>query len=272
MPKPDVVALTGGYRKTPQLQIGADIYCDTALIARVLEEEQPAPTLYPATAPLAVPLAQWADSYLFQMAVIWAMQPAGMRVIMAGIPEEQLKVFPADRAAMRNNAPRPTLPDGTAQLKAHLSAINAQLAHGGPWLFGAQPCIADFSVAHCLWFIRQAPPVAGLLDDYGAIGPWLDRVLATGHHAHVKMSSAEAITHAAAAKGHAPATVNAGQGFEPGEAVTVAATDYGCDPVAGTLVGLSDTEAVIRRVDPRAGTVHVHFPRFGFRISKNAAA
>jgi hypothetical protein len=25
---------------------------------------------------------------------------------------------------------------------------------------------------------------------------------------------------------------------------------------------------VIRRVDPRAGTVHVHFPRFGFQIRK----
>ena len=36
LPKPDVVALTGGYRKTPVLQIGADIYCDSALIARVL--------------------------------------------------------------------------------------------------------------------------------------------------------------------------------------------------------------------------------------------
>ena len=32
MPKPDVVALTGGYRRTPILQVGADIYCDTALI------------------------------------------------------------------------------------------------------------------------------------------------------------------------------------------------------------------------------------------------
>ena len=65
MPKPDVIALTGGYRKTPVLQIGADIYCDTALIARVLEARQPPPTLYPADAPLAVPLGQWADNYLF---------------------------------------------------------------------------------------------------------------------------------------------------------------------------------------------------------------
>ncbi|MDH3509928.1 MAG: glutathione S-transferase N-terminal domain-containing protein, partial [Gammaproteobacteria bacterium] len=29
MPKPDLTALTGGYRKTPVMQIGADIYCDT---------------------------------------------------------------------------------------------------------------------------------------------------------------------------------------------------------------------------------------------------
>ncbi len=47
MPKPDVVALTGGYRRTPLLQVGADIYCDTALIADVLEHVQPEPTLYP---------------------------------------------------------------------------------------------------------------------------------------------------------------------------------------------------------------------------------
>src|SRR5512132_2135786 len=43
MPKPDVIALTGGYRKTPILQIGADVYCDTALIADVLERRQPSP-------------------------------------------------------------------------------------------------------------------------------------------------------------------------------------------------------------------------------------
>ena len=42
MPKPDVVALTGGYRRTPVLQIGADIYCDTALIAQTLAVFEPA--------------------------------------------------------------------------------------------------------------------------------------------------------------------------------------------------------------------------------------
>ena len=46
MPKPDVIALTGGYRKTPILQLGADIYCDTTLIARVLDRLKPDGVLY----------------------------------------------------------------------------------------------------------------------------------------------------------------------------------------------------------------------------------
>ncbi len=272
LPKPDVVALTGGYRKTPFLQVGADVYCDTALIARVLEAHAPTPSLYPAHAPLAVPLAQWADSVLFQAAVCWAMQPAGVAAILGNPSPQTLKDFAADRAAMRNNAPRITLADGTVQLKAHLAAIEAQLAQGGPWLFGAAPCIADFSVGHCLWFIRRATPVAGLLDDYPATSAWLARLFAIGHGRPAEMSSAKAIAVAAGASSHAPVQVLPGLGFDAGEAITVAATDYGADPVAGSLVGLTPDAVTLRRSDARAGTLHVHFPRFGFQIKKATPA
>ena len=273
MPKPDVVALTGGYRKTPVLQVGADVYCDTALIAKVLETAQPAPTLYPASAPLAALLAQWADGVLFGAAVAWAMQPAGVGAIMGNPSPEVLKGFAVDRAAMRiSGAPRLTLADGTAQLGAHLATLNAQLAAGGPWLLGAAPSIADFSVGHCLWFIRLAKPVAHLLDDYPAVGPWLDRLQAIGHHQFSAMSSADAIAVAASATGHSPVSVSPSLGFEEGQAVTVAATDYGSDLIAGTLVGLSPESVTLRRQDARAGTVHVHFPRFGFQIKKDTTA
>jgi glutathione S-transferase len=275
MPKPDVVALTGGYRKTPVLQVGADIYCDTALIARLLESRQPMPTLYPASAPLAPLLAQWADGTLFQAAVCWAMQPAGVSAILGSLLPEVVQGFAADRAAMRGSLPRLTLPDGTVQLKAHLSALNAQLAQGGPWLLGAVPCIADFSAGHCLWFIQRSQPVAHLLDAYPTVTAWLDRLLAIGHPTAQRMSSTEAIAVAAAAAAtqrYAPVAVAADHGFEPGQTVSVAATDYGGDRVSGALVGLSTDEVVIRRQDPRAGTVHVHFPRFGFQIKKEIAA
>ncbi len=268
MPKPDVVALTGGYRKTPFLQNGADVYCDTALVARVLEARQPTPSLFPVSAPLAVPLAQWADSVLFQVAVVWARQPAGVAAILGNPSAETLKACAADRAAMRMGAGRPTLADGTAQLQGHLAAIDAQLRAGGPWLLGASPSIADFSVGHCLWFIRRAGPVAHLLDAYAATNAWLDRLLAIGHGPAHEMSSAEAIAVAAASAGHAPVAVQPGLGFDAGQAITVAATDYGADAVAGTLVGLTPDTVTLRRTDPRAGTLHVHFPRVGFQIRK----
>jgi len=272
MPKPDVTALTGGYRKTPVLQVGADIYCDTALIVRVLEARQPVPSLYPSQSPLAVPLAQWADSTLFQAAVVWAMQPGGIQAILGNPSPEMLKTFATDRAAMRGIAPRITLADGTVQIRAHLAVLDAQLAQGGPWLFGAAPCIADFSVGHCLWFIRLALPVAHLLADYPAVSTWLDRLLAIGHGSHQDLASGDAVAIAAAASSHAPVAVQPGLGLDAGQAVTVFAIDYGGDPVAGTLVGLTPESVTLRRTDPRAGTVQVHFPRFGFQIKKDAAA
>jgi glutathione S-transferase len=272
LPKPDVVALTGGYRKTPILQIGADIYCDSALIARVLEMRQPAPSLYPVGAPLAVLLAQWADSTLFWAAVAWAMQPAGAAAMFDHPPPEALKAFAADRAVFSAGLRRNTLADAKVQLQAHLATLDAQLDQDGPWLMGAVPTIADFSVAHALWFIRRATPVAFLLEPYAALGAWLDRVLAIGHGRSERLDSGDALALAADATGHAPVAVGQDLGFDAGQAVTVAATDYGIDPVAGTLVGLSADEVVIRRIDPRAGTVHVHFPRFGFQIRKELVA
>ena len=47
MPKPKLVPLTGGYRRIPVLQIGADVWCDTGIIVRKIEELNPTPTIYP---------------------------------------------------------------------------------------------------------------------------------------------------------------------------------------------------------------------------------
>lgn len=266
LPKPDAVALTGGYRKTPFLQVGADVYCDTALIARVVEAARPSPTLYPPGAPLAPLLAQWADSTLFWTVIPYAMQPAGAAHIFAGAPPEVLKAFAADRKPFTAGLTRQTPADAAAALAADLKALDAQVAAGGPWLFGREPSVADFSVAHCLWYLRRAGPLADILTPHAALGAWLDRVLAIGHGTMHKLRSEEALAVAASAGRHAPTAVQAGLGFDAGAAVTVAATDYGRDPVAGILVGLDADEVVLRRSDPRAGTVHVHFPRKGYQI------
>ena len=108
LPKPDVVALTGGYRRTPFLQIGADVYCDSALMCRVIDRLAPTPPLYPTSSAGAADIvAQWADSALFWTAVPYTMQPAGAAHIFQGAAPEFLKAFRDDRAAMTAGMRRP---------------------------------------------------------------------------------------------------------------------------------------------------------------------
>lgn len=275
MPKPDVVALTGGYRKTPFLQVGADVYCDTALIARVLEQARPQPSLFPASAPLAPMLAAWCDTTLFWFVAAYVMQPAGQAHLFAGAPPEALKAFAADRAAYAAGLPRWRPAEAAAHLEQALDALEAQRAlresAGEGWIAGPEASIADFSLAHALWFVRRAGPLADIVARRARLNAWLDRVLALGHGTRRgKLDSAEALALSAATAGHAPAVVQPDLGFTAGQAVTVAATDTGTDPVSGELAGLDAFEVVVRRTDPRAGTVHVHFPRQGFRIQKAA--
>ncbi len=111
MPKPDLTALTGGYRKTPVLQVGADIYCDTALIARRLEAEKATPALLPDAQAFNVSLlAQWADSVLFQHAVALVFQPESMALRFAKVPPEFAKAFAADRGALFSGGTASRLP------------------------------------------------------------------------------------------------------------------------------------------------------------------
>lgn len=269
LPKPDVVALTGGYRRTPFLQIGADIWCDTALMARVIDTLAPKPALYPhAAGELQHLVAQWADSTLFWTAIPYTMQPAGVAHIFEGAPPEFLKAFGADRAAMTAGMRRVTTADAAVQLQSYFSWLESQVADGRPFLMGAQPCIADFSVAQSLWYVRRAPPVATILAPFQKLIGWYERVAAFGHGTVEKMTSADALDIAARTTGHVPTKVEPGLGFDAGTAVTVMPTDYAPDPVAGALVGLTAHEVVIERRDERGGLLHVHFPRIGYQVKK----
>ncbi|HTE39728.1 MAG TPA: glutathione S-transferase family protein [Steroidobacteraceae bacterium] len=273
MPKPDVVALTGGYRRTPILQVGADIYCDTALIARKLELLKPTPTLYPPHIAAANhALSQWADSTLFGVAVVIAFQPT---VIAASFSsEDEMKIFVADRAALRKGASSRRMPLAEAKpsLAVFLTQLNTQLSDGRRYLFGDATCAADFSVYHPLWFVRVRPLLAAELAPFKNVLAWMDRVAAIGHGQSAELDSAEAVD---IAKRSAAVSVEAEsdlEAFKVGDAVEVLPTDYGLDPVAGELVVCNAEELVVRRRDARAGEVSVHFPRLNYELRKPTPA
>src|SRR6201991_1825143 len=80
MPKPDLMPLTGGYRRTPVMQIGADVFCNTQMIIREIERRFPAPTLFPSgAAGAAWALGSWTDRTFFQTAVNLVFVAAGPR-------------------------------------------------------------------------------------------------------------------------------------------------------------------------------------------------
>jgi glutathione S-transferase len=271
LPKPDVMALTGGYRRTPFMQIGADIYCDTALMCRVIDAMAPHPPLYPgSTRGLAEIVAQWADGSLFWIAVPYTIQPVSVPYMFAGATPEFLRTFAIDRAAMTPNIRRATIPDAAAQLRVYLGRLENMLADGRRFLLGAEPCIADFSAAQSIWFMRRSPPIATMLDAYPKLVAWYEHVGAFGHSTETAITSEAAIAIAANAVTHAPGTIDADAGFSAGDSITVTPTDYAHDPVAGHLVGLTCDEVVIERIDARAGRVHVHFPRIGFQVLAGA--
>ncbi|HSX69593.1 MAG TPA: glutathione S-transferase family protein [Pseudomonas sp.] len=271
MPKPDLTALTGGYRKTPVLQVGADIYCDTALIARRLEAEKATPALFPEGHELtAASFAQWADAVVFQHAVALVFQPESIAVRMGKLPPAAQQAFVADRAALFSGGSATRLPLEQAKLQwpVLMARLEQQLAREeGDFLFG-EASVADFAMAHPLWFLKGTHVTAPLVDDYPAVSAWLGRVLGFGHGASSTLSADEAI---AIARDATPAALperdfGASLGVAKGQQVKVAATDYGVDPVQGELLCVAEESIILRREDERAGTVHVHFPRLGFRI------
>ncbi len=272
MPKPDLTALTGGYRRTPVLQVGADIYCDTALIARRLDAEKTTPALLPEGHEFnASILAQWADSVLFMHAVSLVFQPDSIAQRLALAPPELAQAFIADRTQLFSNGSASRVP--AAQAKSQwpllMARLQQQLAcEDGEFLLGAAPCVADFAVAHCLWFLTTGPVTAPLVEGYPEIVAWLGKVLGVGHGSPHELDALEAIAMARAAE---PAPLPEEEfvdpnGFQSGQQVTIRAVDYGGDPVAGELLFAGREELILRREDERAGVVHVHFPRFGYRI------
>ena len=266
MPKPDVVALTGGYRRTPFMQIGADIYCDSALMCRVIDRLWPEPPLYPAAsagsrrssrsgptrrssgAPCRTRCSLPARAHLCGAA---ARGGEGLR--RRSRRDESVDAARADgrRGRRARRLPRPARRD--ARRRPHLSARRAA-------------SIADFSATQSIWFLRRAPPVATILDAYPRVVAWHERVAAFGQGTSTRLGSDEAIAIAAAATAHAPTSIAAGQPFAAGDLVRVAAADYAHDEIVGAVVGLDGDEVVLERTDARAGTVHVHFPRVGFHI------
>jgi glutathione S-transferase len=259
MPKPDLTPLTGGYRRIPVLQVGADVYCDSQVIlAEVAARGGGAPL---EGAGWAVNL--WADRLFFG---------ATVPIIFGEI--EVPKAFIEDREKLSGR------PFDTAQMKAAAGPMKQQwraqaawleqaLAHSD-YLAGDKPGLADIAAYMNVWFLGGAlrQTTQHLMAGFDRLNAWRDRVRAIGHGDRHEMTPARALEVARAAEPAAYADHDAADplGLAPGAAIHVMADDYGRDPIAGALVAANATRVVLAREDPALGRLQLHFPRVGYVV------
>lgn len=264
MPKPDLVPLTGGYRRIPVLQIGADIYCDSALIVRELDRRFSESTLFPTgNRGVANAFEIWGDKVVFQSAVMAIFGTLGDGVDPAFIKDrEALSGQPFNVAAMKALAPF-----ALTQIKAQAAMLAEQLTDGRDFLEGGKPGLSDAAAYYNFWFIRTFCP--GLIDrfpDLAQLDGWYDRVKAIGHGVRSEMAPSAAL---AAAKAGRPVSLNTlpDDALMLGKRVTLAAADYGRDPITGIFAGSTHHSLSVVRDDPELGAIAVHVPRLGYSIT-----
>jgi glutathione S-transferase len=267
MPRPDLMPLTCCYRKVPVLQVGADVYCDTRLIARELERRFPEPSLFPAgSAGLALALAAWSDRSFFDPGAALSM---GLNKSM--IPREVIE----DRKGFFNFMDFERLESDTphmfTQFRANLDLVEQMLADGRAYVLGEAVSFADIDAYFPVWMARgNIGTAAFLLEPFPRLRAWEQRMSAIGCGERAELYGHEALAVARAS------TPLPGAGVDPldplglaaGDRVTVTPDDYGRIPVEGELVTLTVHEVAIRREPPEAGEVVVHFPRLGYRVER----
>ena len=267
--KPDYTPLTAGYRRTPALQFGADVYCDTRLIGLELDRRVPTPALYPLgvevrSRALLEVLISWAENQLF-------------RPLAVAVTGEHAARFPdafhADRAALHGK-PLPSVAQVAAaarhyrpQFEVQLHWLEGLLSDGQAFVLGGQASVADFAIYAAPWFLEIVGGHSALLDALPRTRAWMRRVAATGHGQRHTMSAAEALAIAAAS---APlpceAVVNCAlAGVTLGDEVLVSAFDQRA-VARGRLAAIDDERITLVHSPHGLGEIATHFPRLGYRI------
>lgn len=264
-PRPALAKLAGGYRKIPVAQTGADVFCDTRIIASEIAalSGKPELALENCTAEVQEYVAR-VDLEIFLACAMNAGSRKAFAKARATMSWPDLILFVWDRISIGRKAQVKTVGLKRARALAleHFQQLENRLETD--FLFGAQPNHADFSTWHSLWLIREMAE-STQIDAYPKLMAWMDRMKAMGEGASTPKTSQQTLEIARqATPRELPDEWK--QDARIGRRVSIAPTDYCCDPTVGTLAGSSETRWVIAREHEPLGRLHVHFPKQGFNL------
>jgi Glutathione S-transferase, C-terminal domain len=207
----------------------------------------------------------WTDRSFFQNTV---------NLVFGMLADKVPQDFIADREKLRGAkfdvaAMTAAIPQMRDQFRAHVQWIEAQLADGRKWLGGDKAGLCDVNAYMNVWYVRSnLSDTDAMFAEFANTRAWEARLRGVGHGRRSEVSTSAALDIAAGATPQTVELADPGDpsGRKPGDRVDVMPDDYGKIKVSGEIVALSAQHIAIRRHDPRAGEVVVHFPRAGFLV------
>ena len=152
-PKPTLTALTGGYRRTPVMQIGADIYCDSQCIIRELERRFPSPSLMPTSEQgLMWCLSRWTDGALFDQTVRHVLGAAGDQLDQGLCGGSRAALPRRGLGGSAETGQRRPAASGVSSARTPFMAERAIVGRAGVLARSAEPAAIDAQFYHVVWF------------------------------------------------------------------------------------------------------------------------
>lgn len=266
-PRPIVDPLTGGYRRIPVAQAGADIFCDSRLIFTELAGAQGRPEFDPDRLDeSARKQCARLEGELFWAAITSVPARRILGQLFRNLTFFDALRFLRDRAGVARKARTKPVPprEAVVMFDQHLRDLEQLLADGDDFLTGASAGYVDFAAYHTVWF-RCVVGGLPLPDTMPAVRGWYRRMADFGHGRMRESTGQQALS---AARDAVPRPVPAALTQDPtvGHPVSIQPTDYALDCTAGTLVGLGENRFIVARETADLGLLHVHFPADGFQV------
>ncbi len=260
-PKPLLVPLTAGYRRTPVLQIGSDIYCDSQNIAHAIDKSGAPHRLFPdQTYGMAMMISNWAETTLFDLSARLVLTHA-----LGKVPEE----FIRDRGTLyfepnwTEASLRAALPSVMHELRASLGFVEAYLAAtDGVYLAGHQPCYGDAAIGYICWFLRgRWDGGDALLANYPALCGLEAALDWLGDGQPQDLDAEAALAIAKAAMPQSPiGIIDSASSFAIGQSVIIRPKGETADPdVVGSLRYCDGMRISIDHSHEQVGDIAVHF-------------
>ncbi|KAH8602164.1 glutathione s-transferase-related protein-like protein [Bisporella sp. PMI_857] len=288
LPRPDLNDIGTVYRRIPLLSIGRDIYCDTRLILKKLEE------LYPSALQISTsgPDQKAIERLLDHWAVDSGVFVRASQLIPSSTPLMKDPNFLKDREDFSGRpwtqeAQDKLRPEALVETRGSFELLETTLlADGREWILKTDgPSLADIEAVwplHWLTTLRGALPQGYICPQtFPKVFAWIKRFDQTVKAAAQKAGKAQSIKGDEALKKISASQFNESEvevdsqdptGLKKGEEVEVWPIDSGFNHKdRGVLSGLTEKEIVIESKTKDGQVVRIHTPRHGFRVRRAGA-